>query len=50
MNVYINKKNTNNERELVEVQLIKESNKTFFVKLSDNHIIKRKKKRDLPNV
>jgi len=46
MRVYINGKE-GNKRELVEVELIKETDTTLTVKLPDGNIIKRKKKRDL---
>jgi hypothetical protein len=48
LKVYINSKNRNNPRQLVDVELIKENNTTVVVKLPDGNVIIRKKKRDLP--
>ena len=42
--VYINK---GSKRKLVKALLIKENNKTFWVRLKDGNKIKRNKRRDL---
>lgn len=48
MKVYINSKD--GKRKLVEVELITENAHTLIVRLPDGNIIRRNRKRDLPNV
>jgi len=56
MKVYLNKyvkdettlkNNLIKERQMVDVQLVKENKLTVWVKLPDGHIIKRRKDRDI---
>ena len=44
--VYLNDKKGG--RMVVEAEVLKESAKTFTVRLPDGHIVKRKKSRDIP--
>jgi hypothetical protein len=48
MKVYINSKDRNEPRQLVEAELIKEWKSTILVRLPDGNTISRKKLRDLP--
>lgn len=47
MKVLINSSNKNNPRQIIEVELLKEIETTFIVRLPDGKIISRKKKRDI---
>lgn len=56
MRVYINqyvvdettkKRVLSKERQIVDVQLVEETAHSFWVKLPDGHIVKRKKNRDV---
>lgn len=49
MKIYLNTtKNKNDPRKIVEAVLVKNFKTTMLVRLPDGNIIRRKKKRDLP--
>ena len=48
MQVYVNDPKDPAKRVLIEAKLIKENHSTIVVELPDGNIIKRRKKRDLP--